>query len=123
MTEPSSSSLRISDATARLEWKDSGGAEQSIPLKKMETLIGRSNDADVAIGNRTVLRHHAKVVRTAGGHLLIDLHSWFGTLVNGNPINYHWLRNGDRIEVGKDHAITLFFSETLGRRKSTDPPR
>ena len=121
MRDPSSSSLRISDATARLEWKDSDGAEQSIPLKKMETLIGRSNDADVAISNRTVSRHHAKVVRTAGGHLLIDLHSWFGTLVNGNPINYHWLRNGDRIEVGKDHAITLFFSGDPGTPEVDQP--
>ncbi len=85
--------------------------EQSLPLKKMETLIGRSNDADVALGNRTVSRHHAKIVRTEGGHLLVDLHSWFGTFVNGKRISYHWLANGDRVEVGKDHAIALFFSE------------
>ena len=111
MSKHDTSSMRLSDASARLEWTDVDATEQVFHLKKMETLIGRSNDSDVEISNRTVSRHHAKVVRTEGGHLLIDLHSWFGTLVNGTRVSYHWLVEGDRIEVGKDHAIALFFSD------------
>ena len=110
MSEPSSASLRIADPTARLDWSDFSGENHSVPLKKMETLVGRATDADILIANRTVSRHHVKVVRTAGAHLIIDLHSWFGTFVNGKRITYHWLSDGDRIEVGKDQAVTFLFS-------------
>ena len=122
MSEPSSASLRIADATARLDWTDFSGENRSVPLKKMETLIGRATDADILIANRTVSRHHVKIVRTAGAHLLIDLHSWFGTSVNGKRINYHWLSDGDRIEVGKDQAVTFLFASDGGDRVHEEAP-
>ncbi len=123
MSEYSSASLRIADPTARLDWTDFSGESHSVPLKKMETLIGRATEADILIANRTVSRHHLKVVRTAGAHLLVDLHSWFGTFVNGKRINYHWLSEGDRIEVGKDQAVTFLFSSDGGDEVHGDARR
>jgi pSer/pThr/pTyr-binding forkhead associated (FHA) protein len=64
--------------------------------------IGRDASCDLAIGDMTVSRFHARLERTPFGWLLTDLASTNGTRVNG------WLvrdqvpvRPGDLVSFGK----------------------
>ncbi|MBI5947737.1 MAG: FHA domain-containing protein [Chloroflexi bacterium] len=72
------------------------------------TLIGRSPEAGVILGDPSVSGEHALVERTRGGWRLLDLGSTNGTVVNGRPVdgNGVGLRAGDLVGVG---AVTLRF--------------
>ncbi|HEX8107413.1 MAG TPA: sigma 54-interacting transcriptional regulator [Kofleriaceae bacterium] len=64
---------------------------------------------------------HARIMRIAGTFTLQDAGSTNGTLVNGEPIATHVLRDGDVLELGQ----TIFLyreleAETLGRARSLD---
>lgn len=80
------------------------GAGASYFLDEAELVIGRASaekTAQVALGDPTVSRAHAKLVRGAGGYLLEDLGSANGTALNyarlGAP---RLLADGDLIKVG-----------------------
>ena len=77
------------------------------PVEPGQTLsIGRREDNDIVVGSLIVSGHHAKLEYNDKGFLVTDLKSKNGTLVNGNPIQSHWLKNGDVITVGK-HRLLL----------------
>ncbi|MEK7704459.1 MAG: FHA domain-containing protein, partial [Myxococcota bacterium] len=58
-------------------------AGQEFEITKTEMVIGRTEDNDIAIDHRSVSRHHAKLLATAGSYKVVDLKSANGTLVNG----------------------------------------
>lgn len=62
--------------------------------------IGRQSDNDLVITDPGVSRHHAEVTNENGSCTLRDLGSTNGTIVNGNVITEHALRDGDRIALG-----------------------
>ena len=62
--------------------------------------IGRSPRSDLWLGNQLVSRHHA-VIYTAEGYWFIqDQGSVTGTFVNGRPVHWKALSDGDRIRIG-----------------------
>lgn len=63
-------------------------------------LIGRGSDADLRLTDVDTSRRHAKIVCGPEGCTLHDMQSTNGTWVNGNRIDEHKLRPGDRIEIG-----------------------
>ena len=74
----------------------------SIPLAG-PVIIGRSPDADLVIADDFVSSTHAKIVPSDDGHVLEDLGSTNGTLVNGQPATRPLpLAAGDVIELGQN---------------------
>lgn len=74
---------------------------KEIPLNKERLSIGRKPHNDIQIDNLAISGEHAVVVTILADSFLEDLNSTNGTLVNGQPIKKHFLRNNDVIELGK----------------------
>ncbi len=74
---------------------------KEIPLNKERLSIGRKPHNDIQIDNLAISGDHAVVVTILADSFLEDLNSTNGTLVNGQPIKKHFLRNNDIIELGK----------------------
>jgi len=96
-----------------------------VPIEGDSLLIGRDPSANLVIVGPGVSRRHAAIEVTPSGHVLVDLGSANGTLLNGRPVTRRIpLRSGDRIELA-DEAIFLYEAEegdeeveeeALGRR-------
>lgn len=74
---------------------------KEIPLTKQRLTIGRKSHNDIQIDNMAVSGEHAAVVTILNDSFLEDLNSTNGTLVNGQPVRKHFLKNGDVIEFSK----------------------
>lgn len=71
-----------------------------------QTLIGRSEVAQVRLPDDGVSRRHAKIVREADGSAkIVDLDSTNGTYINGRRIHAEGLREGDRIRIGQSATL------------------
>ena len=75
-------------------------------LTREWTRIGRSLAADVRFDDPTVSRRHALVVRQPDGVRVLDDRSLNGVFVNGERIEWHPLRDGDELVVGR-HRIAF----------------
>lgn len=74
---------------------------KEIPLNKERLTIGRKPHNDIQIDNLAISGEHAVVVNILNDSFLEDMNSTNGTLVNGQPIKKHFLRNNDVVELGK----------------------
>lgn len=74
---------------------------KEIPLIKERMTIGRRPNNDIQIDNLAISGEHAAVVTILNDSFLEDLNSTNGTLVNGQPIKKHFLKNNDVVELGK----------------------
>ena len=74
---------------------------KEIPLNKERIAIGRKPTNDIQIDNLAISGEHAAIVTILNDSFLEDLNSTNGTLVNGQPLKKHFLKNGDVIELGK----------------------
>jgi pSer/pThr/pTyr-binding forkhead associated (FHA) protein len=63
-------------------------------------VLGRSRTCDLALPSADASRRHAEILGTRKGFRLRDLGSTNGTFVNGERIEQHQLRPGDRIQIG-----------------------
>ncbi len=80
------------------------------------TLIGRGLDAEVRLDDDGVSRQHAKVITVGdGGPTLKDLGSSNGTYVNGDRIQTHTLKDGDKIQVGSISILKFSYQDDLER--------
>ena len=82
--------LRLADGTTR-----------AFALDRERVTIGRRADNDVCLPFPAVSGEHAAVVTILADSFLEDLNSTNGTLVNGQPVKKHFLKNGDVVELGK----------------------
>jgi VWFA-related protein len=77
-------------------------------LQEGDSGIGRAGTNDVVLSDATVSRQHAKIRLEADGYYLYDLAATNPTLVNGQEIARHQLREGDRVQVGN---VVMVFKE------------
>ncbi len=70
-----------------------------------ETLAGRSDDADIFLGDVTVSRHHARFFVDESGLSVEDLRSTNGTYVNAERQDRSPLQAGDEVIIGKYHLV------------------
>lgn len=64
-------------------------------------VLGRSHDCDVPVSAPRASRRHAEIAPGSDGHVLRDLDSTNGTLLNGAPFpGERALHDGDVIDVG-----------------------
>jgi DNA-binding CsgD family transcriptional regulator len=79
--------------------EETGG---SFPLRDTVTTIGRGPGVDVDLGDASVSRLHAEVVRRGPHAYVADLGlSTNGTLVNGRPVGRRVLAEGDVLQCGR----------------------
>ncbi|RMG12844.1 MAG: FHA domain-containing protein [Planctomycetota bacterium] len=97
-------------APARLEVVEGEGAPRSFPLEEQHTVyeIGREHGRRIQLDSRSVSRLHATVLRFHKRYAVRDEGSRFGTLLDGRPVRYAFLRSGCRLTLGK---VTLEFRE------------
>jgi len=74
---------------------------KEIPLAKERMTIGRKAHNDIQIDNLAISGEHAAIVTILNDSFLEDLNSTNGTLVNGQAIKKHFLKNNDVVELGK----------------------
>lgn len=106
---------------------------KEIPLDKERLTIGRKPHNDIQIDNLAISGEHAVVVTILEDSFLEDLNSTNGTLVNGQPVKKHFLRNHDVVELGKyrlkylldtPNSLSSGFDETMSvvRQPVSKPP-
>ncbi|MEM1099146.1 MAG: FHA domain-containing protein [Planctomycetota bacterium] len=81
-----------------------------IPLGNANVVIGRDEGLKVQLNDPKLSRKHFRVSRAgdAGNHVLEDLGSKNGTLLNGNPVTQPTdMKAGDRIGVGDTGLVYL----------------
>ncbi|HXE76470.1 MAG TPA: FHA domain-containing protein [Candidatus Xenobia bacterium] len=78
---------------------------KEVPVATGIVKIGRTPDNTVVIDNPAVSSHHARIFRDADNFILEDLQSTNGTLVNGQLVSRHTLKNGDAIGIGKHTLV------------------
>src|SRR5574340_1705190 len=81
------------------------GSTLDVPLNRERITIGRRAENDVCLPNLAVSGEHAVVVTILADSFLEDLNSTNGTLVNGNAIAKHFLRDHDEIDIGRHRLV------------------
>jgi len=93
------------------------GRSRVIKLRDGWSRIGRSGSADIRLDDPTVSRRHAVVVKTAEGELrVLDDRSTNGISVNGAPVDWSHLADGDELQIGR---YTLHVIESAGAPAET----
>lgn len=67
-------------------------------------IVGRAESADLRLDDATVSKQHAAVEVVGNDHILRDLGSANGTLVNGQRVDRHLLQHGDVVTI-RDYEI------------------
>ncbi len=73
-----------------------------------EAFLGRGSNVTIRIQDDNMSRRHARVFKEAGELHIEDLESANGTLVNGQSIKRHQLKDGDKVTLGG--AVVLKFT-------------
>ncbi len=73
---------------------------------KGSMVLGRSRTCDLPVASTDASRRHAEILGTGKSFVLRDVNSTNGTFVNGERIDRHELRPGDRIQIGAE-SITF----------------
>ncbi|MBC7328361.1 FHA domain-containing protein [bacterium] len=71
------------------------------PITKKEFTIGRADDRDIMLPDRSVSRRHCKIVLEEDGYYIIDEGSTNGTFIENMRIVREKLKNGDIIQIGE----------------------
>jgi hypothetical protein len=93
-------------STMILQWpkllvhSDTGHAEEHAVVGA-ETVLGSGDDCDIVVEGKKVSAKHAAIALGPTGHLVRDLKSQVGTLVNGVEVTERELANGDTIQIGE----------------------
>ncbi|HJS58958.1 MAG TPA: adenylate/guanylate cyclase domain-containing protein [Vicinamibacteria bacterium] len=87
-----------------------GDQHQSYTFTSGEIVLGRSPECQVVLKDFGISRNHAKIVADEDGVRIVDLKSKNGTTVNGQPIVEAFLKDGDKILLGK---LPITFAKTL----------
>jgi adenylate cyclase len=87
-----------------------GDQQQSYTFTSGEIVLGRSPECQVVLKDFGISRNHAKIVADEDGVRILDLKSKNGTTVNGQPVVEAFLKDGDKILLGK---LPITFAKTL----------
>ena len=63
-------------------------------------MMGRGQDCDLVLPDPSVDERHAAIKAVGDKHVLDDLESDGGVLVDGRRVEFHVLKPGDRVQIG-----------------------
>ena len=69
-------------------------------------MVGSSDECQLVLNDESVSRQHAALVPTPLGVWVVDLMTREGVHVNGEPVRWAWLADGDSLRIGR-LAFTL----------------
>ncbi|WP_374356539.1 FHA domain-containing protein [Chitinimonas sp.] len=78
-----------------------GNVLREVVLDHEKLTIGRKAHNHLQIDNLAVSGEHAVITTIQNDSFLEDLQSTNGTMVNGQPVQKHFLQDGDVVEIGK----------------------
>lgn len=84
--------------------------DRALRVTRLESIVGRGDDADVRIEDDEASKHHCRVRFDGGVATVADLGSLNGTLLNGRPIpegTARRVRHLDEITVGNTRLLVL----------------
>lgn len=82
-------------------------------LSKNITTIGKKEDNDITLSDKTISRKHAEIEYLADSFILRDHDSTNGTYLNGSRVKEAYLSPGDRIKIGKTLMEFSAFDEKV----------
>lgn len=91
---------------------------RSITLECQVQRIGRGEDCDVVLGDKSVSKQHAELAFEHGSWLVRDLDSSNGVLVNGEPTDAVALKTGDQVRLGRLNFEFSLIGESVEERES-----
>lgn len=113
----------------RLVLESVSGQTNMYPLDKDRVTIGRSEQSDIYLDDRSISRIHCAIEKEAGGYVAVNLSKSNVVKINNKDITRQTLRSGDRLYVGsyvlhyfsdepeeeipEDEFKTIMFSDTL----------
>jgi predicted RNA-binding Zn-ribbon protein involved in translation (DUF1610 family) len=102
-----------------LAYRRSDGSVATYEIRRGWTRIGRSESADLCLDDPSVSRRHALIVAEPGKPLrVLDDRSLNGVHVNGHPVEWCALRDGDELTIGRYRIYPLSREDEVSR-----PPR
>lgn len=98
---------------------------QDFPLDDRRSYIaGRSSEVDLVLADDAVSRKHVRFYPARGRIWVRDLGSRNGTVVNGELVERHCLREGDRIAIGSSLArVTRADPDALSPKRAGESHR
>ena len=84
---------------------DASLVQREFPVGFEDVTLGRDASNVIAVADPDVSRHHARIVRTGTSHVLVDMESTNGTLINGKRVSEVTLRPGDRLVLGSTTLV------------------
>lgn len=88
--------------------REDDGSIHSFAIERGWTRIGRSANADLRLDDPSVSRRHALIVAEPGKVLrVLDDRSLNGVSVNGEPVEWAPLRDGDELAIGRFRLYAL----------------
>jgi len=97
-----------------LAYRDDEGVH-AVPIEEGWTRVGRSMAAHLRFDDPTVSRRHALVHRDEDRVRVLDDRSLNGLFVNGERVEWHDLKDGDEIVVGRFRIYFVSFMGGVGR--------
>lgn len=90
-----------------------GSVGETFVLGKGETVLGRSQQAQVRIPGEGISRMHARIVQVEGSVFIEDLQSANGTFVNDRRIERAPLSEGDKIRLASTSVLKFSYHDRL----------
>lgn len=82
-------------------------------LEQGPTVIGRSHTSAIRLNDDSISREHATISLSGSSVYIEDLGSANGTVVNGDTIVGHELRDGDKIRLGETTILKFTYHDRL----------
>ena len=96
--------VRIKDDSGlkiKFKIETDGNTTEKTAAVRTKIILGRGNDCDVQINDKSVSKHHLEISLQADGLYMKDLGSSNGTQSNGTPVTESTpVRTGDLLELG-----------------------
>jgi diguanylate cyclase (GGDEF)-like protein len=97
------------------------------PLGTKALLLGRGDDCDLVMNDKSVSRRHLRIEPRPDGYDIIDLESTNGTFVNDRPVERSAIEDGDYVRVGNcicrflaGHNVETAYHEEIYRMTIID---
>jgi len=99
----------MSAARGRLDVEQPGHPPSRLLLTDTVVRIGRAKENQLQIPDGHVSKLHAEIRSEFGAHVVVDVGSLAGVLVNGAKVMRHTLADGDVVELGATSPVRLTY--------------